>query len=164
MGEVVDFFKDTSKPMEFEEKLFYRVLAQTDTINISMDLVHDETIADAMELAEKYIIDPEVNYRPFIIQLIGTANGWKHGHINFCPRCGLNIHSAMGDSREIVNNVQEFECPHCEANMFVEIYNTPEQDNVKCSICDQEDNKNQMIQDNDEEYICLECSDRRDRL
>jgi predicted RNA-binding Zn-ribbon protein involved in translation (DUF1610 family) len=63
-----------------------------------------------------------------ISQPIGTLNGWKYGHINFCPRCGKNISEEMGDSRDIVNNYQQFDCPECGAEVMVHIISTIEED------------------------------------
>ncbi len=108
-------------------KLLYRIIAQTNELTITAETSKELTAEEAREEAIKHVLIPGGNYNNHILQPIGTLNGWKYGHINFCPRCGKNISEEMGDSSEIVNNVQEFECPECEAEVFVEIIRTVEE-------------------------------------
>lgn len=105
----------------------FRIIAQTDSMTISADTVKELTEQEARETAKESVVSPTGNYNNFIVQPLGTLNGWKYGHINFCPRCGKNISEEMGDSSNIVNNYQEFDCPECEAEIFVHIKSTLEE-------------------------------------
>lgn len=109
------------------KKQLYRIIAQTDGITITAETSKELTETEAREEAIKHVLLPTGNYNNHVLQPIGSLNGWKYGHINFCPRCGKNISEEMGDSSEIVNNMQEFECPECEAEVYVEIKRTVEE-------------------------------------
>lgn len=110
------------------DKQLYRIIAQTNEITVSADTTAEMTAAEARKAAEDSVLSPTGNYRNYILQPMGTLNGWKYGHINFCPRCGKNISKEMGDSRDIVTDWQEFECPECEAEVLVHIIRTREED------------------------------------
>jgi DNA-directed RNA polymerase subunit RPC12/RpoP len=109
------------------KKLLYRIMAQTDTMTVSADTAVELTLAEAREKTIKSVLNPDGQYNNHILQPIGTLNGWKYGHINFCPRCGKNISEEMGDSRDIVNNYQQCDCPECDAEVMVHIIRTPEE-------------------------------------
>ncbi|MGG1249916.1 hypothetical protein ABE205_19420 [Brevibacillus agri] len=112
--------------------MLYRILAQTETIDIEAKTSRAMTERDAIEAAKKHVLHPETvaagGYRPFVIRPMGTEHQWKYGHINYCPRCGTYIGDEMGDPEdEIANDDQEFECPECYAHVYVNIFRTPEE-------------------------------------
>lgn len=109
------------------QKQLYRIIAQTNELTITAETSKELTADEAREEAIKHVLSPTGKYNNHILQPIGTLNGWKHGHINFCPRCGKNISEEMGDSSDMVNNMQEFECPECEADIYVHIKRTVEE-------------------------------------
>jgi ribosomal protein S27AE len=110
-----------------ETKRLYRIIAQNDKLTITANTATEMTESEAAITAREDVLSPNGNYRNFILHPLGTLNGWKHGHINFCPRCGTYIADEMGDSSEIANNAQTFECGECEAYMEVNIISTPEE-------------------------------------
>lgn len=153
----MEVLKNTTKPLNFVDKVMYRILAQTEGIHVSADLMGDNDFEKAKQIAlEKVIIAPEY-YLHFVLQEIGTANGWKYGHINFCPRCGYNIHKAMGDSKTIVNNAEDFECPECEAYVSVHIISTPEQSMKQCGVCGKDKDEDDIIKNAEDNDICVDC-------
>ncbi|MCY9592375.1 hypothetical protein PC41400_14870 [Paenibacillus chitinolyticus] len=108
----------------------YRILTQTEAAMITADTTTDMTELEAKALAQKDIIAPNGNYQPFVLIPICTEFQWRYGQINFCPRCGKNIcESVGGDYLEGVTDYLEFDCPECEATMFVHIISTPEEAN-----------------------------------
>lgn len=114
--------------------MLYRILAQTETINIEAKTSRAVTESEAVEDAKKHVLHPNTvaagGYRPFVVIPMGTEHQWKYGHINYCPRCGSYIGDEMSDPESgIANNVQEFECSECEATVFVDIISTPEEAN-----------------------------------
>ncbi len=108
-------------------KRLYRIIAQTNEMTITAETSKELTAKEARENALKHVLDPAGQYNNHIVQPISTLHGWKYGHINFCPRCGKNISEEMGDSSDFANNVQEFECPECLAEVFVDIRSTVEE-------------------------------------
>ncbi|EPD81331.1 hypothetical protein [Paenibacillus sp. HGH0039] len=113
---------DTSK--------IYRILAQTEGATITTDTSKNMTASDEKVVAQKDIIAPKGKYQPFVLIPICTEFQWKYGQINFCPRCGKNIcESVGGDYLEGVTDRLDFDCPECEANVFVHIISTPEETN-----------------------------------
>ncbi|MBH0328255.1 hypothetical protein ABH14_00300 [Brevibacillus brevis] len=114
------------------EPMLYRILAQTETINIEAKTSRAVTELEAIEDAKKHVLHPKTvaagGYRPFVVLPMGTEHQWKYGHINYCPRCGKYIGDEMGDPEDgIANNVQEFECSECYATVFVDISRTQEE-------------------------------------
>lgn len=109
-------------------KQLFRIIAQTNGMTITAQTSKEMTEDEARKAALEDVLSPTGKYNNHVIQPIGTLNGWKHGHINFCPRCGKFIGDHIGDSAEYVTDVQEFECPECDAEVFVEIKRTPEAD------------------------------------
>lgn len=105
----------------------YRILSQNDDLNIVATTSTEMTREEANRTALQDIIAPDGTYHPFVVQPIATAHGWKYGHINFCPRCGEHIAEDIGDSREMATDQQEFDCPKCNATMYVHIICTPEE-------------------------------------
>ncbi|MFE4571375.1 hypothetical protein [Paenibacillus chitinolyticus] len=113
---------DTSK--------LYRILAQTEGVTITTDTSKNMTESEAKVVAQNDVIAPNGKYQPFVLIPICTEFQWKYGQINFCPRCGKNIcESVGGDYLEGVTDQLEFDCPECEATMFIHIISTPEETN-----------------------------------
>lgn len=108
-------------------KLF-RVLAQTNSITITAETSKNMTANEAKEVVWKDILAPKGNYQPFVLLPICTEKQWKYGQINFCPRCGINICERVGgDNHEGVTEQLEFNCPECNAYMYVHIISTSEE-------------------------------------
>jgi hypothetical protein len=112
--------------------MLYRILAQTETINIVAKTSRAVTEHEAIEEAKKHVLHPDTvaagGYRPFVVMPLGTEHQWKYGHINYCPRCGTYIGDKIGDSEhEVANDDEEFECPDCYAHVYVNIFCTPEE-------------------------------------
>jgi hypothetical protein len=114
-----------SKPVV---KKLYRIITQTEGMTITAETSHDMTESEARNAAEKDVLSPNGKYKPYVLVPICTEFQWKYGQINFCPRCGHNISEYVGgDNLEGVTESLEFECPQCEAEVYVNISNTPEQ-------------------------------------
>lgn len=112
--------------------MLYRILAQTETINIEAKTSRAVTELEAIEDAKKHVLHPDTiaagGYRPFVILPMGTEHQWKYGHINFCPRCGAYIGDEMGEPEDdMANDEQEFECSECYAHVYVNILRTTEE-------------------------------------
>lgn len=111
-----------------DKKLIYKIIAQDASVTMTAKTASEVTVDEAVTIATRDLGLPHPGTRGFVLLPAGTANGYKYGHINFCPRCGEYIGDEMGDSSEIVNNSQTFDCPECDANVTVEINGTPEED------------------------------------
>jgi hypothetical protein len=147
-----------------EEKLLYRILAQNNTISINATTSVEMTAQEAADVATQEVLLKGELYHNFFVQPISTANGWKYGHINFCPRCGCNIHKEMGDSQDVVNNSERFNCPKCGAYVDVTIFSTPEDDQVACVACGEEKDTEKLIKNDKDEDICLECVEKAEHI
>jgi hypothetical protein len=111
-----------------ETPQLYRIMAQTEAVAISAETSKEMTASEAREAALKDVISPTGRYQPFVLIPICTEFQWKYGQINFCPRCGQNICKDVGgDYHEGVTDSLEFDCPECEAHIFVHIMSTPEE-------------------------------------
>lgn len=111
-----------------ETPKLFRILAQTESMTITAETSRNMTSKEAEAAAREDVILPTGKYNPFVIIPICTEFQWKYGQINFCPRCGKNICEHVGsDYHEGVTESLLFECPECEAEVFVNISNTPEQ-------------------------------------
>ncbi|ERM17330.1 hypothetical protein [Brevibacillus laterosporus] len=112
--------------------MLYKIVAQAKSCDVVAKIKRAVTEQEAIEEAKKHILHPNTiaagEYQPFVVFPLGTERQWKYGHINYCPRCGTYIGDVMGDPEdEAVNNFQEFECPDCDATVFVDIRQTTEE-------------------------------------
>ncbi|MGG3871393.1 hypothetical protein [Brevibacillus laterosporus] len=111
--------------------MFYRILTQTESLNIEAKTSQAVTEKQAIKDAIKHVISPEAvaagKYRPFVVLPLGTEDEWKYGHINYCPRCGAYIGEDFATTeRDMASNEQEFECSNCDATVYVNISRTVE--------------------------------------
>jgi hypothetical protein len=103
-----------------EKKMIYKIKAQTKendhgitvTAQTKLGVTHEE----AINIAKKDILlEPMAErYTNFIVEEIATEDGWKCGHVNFCPRCGCRL-------EDIDDNYYRGECFDCHAEIDVHI-------------------------------------------
>lgn len=116
--------------MKTETPKIFRIITQSEGVTMTAQTARAVTQQEASQIAEKDLIPPNVKLQNYILQPICTERQWKYGQINFCPRCGKNIcedPEIGGEDDRWVNNSQEFECPECYAEIWVEIKSTEEE-------------------------------------
>jgi len=82
-------------------------------------LQEDVTHEEAREIAKSDVFgitEKMDGYDPFVITPITTKERYNLKTINFCPRCGANLHDCELEQSE------NFDCPECEASMEVTIF------------------------------------------
>ncbi len=114
--------------MKTEEKLIYRLKAQTNPNNelsitaTTKEVTHDEAVAIAKG-GNIFVNDQPGRYAPFIVEPICTEEEWKEGKVNFCPRCGNRMEHVDGEA-------YYGDCFDCNATIQVsiEVYDEDEGD------------------------------------
>lgn len=118
--------------MKEEKKLLYRSIGQTVSgLTITADTHRAVTQEEAVSQAKQYVFVDAYKKEliPFVSLPICSEYQWKHGNINFCPRCGRNITDQItDDDPEYAESDQTFECWECNAHIYVEIRTYPEDD------------------------------------
>jgi predicted Zn-dependent protease len=102
-----------------EEKLLYRIIAQKKHITITAQTEVEMTEEEARKTVMEEIMDgvhKEVDLEPCVVLPITTKERWDRKCINFCPRCGANLHDYELEQSE------NFECFECETSMKIHIY------------------------------------------
>jgi NADH pyrophosphatase NudC (nudix superfamily) len=91
-----------------EEKRYYRIIAQTETMTITGQ-TKAVTEEQAIKDAPLVIGGGSFPTRSFVLQPIATEDAWNSGYINFCPRCG--------SKQDIEDSWSRFECDNCSAEV-----------------------------------------------
>jgi hypothetical protein len=103
-----------------EKKMIYKIKAQTKEndhgITVTAQTKSGVTHEEAISIAKKdVLLEPMAElYTNFIVEEIATEDGWKYGHVNFCPRCGSRI-------EDVDDNYYSAECVSCYAELDVHI-------------------------------------------
>jgi hypothetical protein len=101
-----------------EEKMKYRIIAQTKENDHGLTLTgttDDLTYDQAIKAGKVLLSRPMDCYTNFVVQPITTSERWKEGTINYCPRCGANLHEYD------LSNSEYFDCFECDSTIEVNI-------------------------------------------
>ncbi|HLI46805.1 MAG TPA: zf-TFIIB domain-containing protein [Geobacterales bacterium] len=101
-----------------EEKMMYRIIAQTKESNHGLTLTGatgDVTYDQAIKVAQFLLSQPMDAYTNFVVQPITTKERWKAGTINYCPRCGANLHDYE------LSESEYFDCYECNSSLEINI-------------------------------------------
>lgn len=94
--------------MKKEQKLIYRIIAQTDTITITAQT--SKAVTEEAAYKDVPLVTANNTVERFIVFPVATQESWDNGHINFCPRCGTR-------QEYIQDNYSRFECSECNAEV-----------------------------------------------
>ncbi|WAH35016.1 hypothetical protein [Alicyclobacillus dauci] len=109
-----------------DEKLIYRIMAQTDTLTVSAETSIEVTADEVAEIASKdVLLGDGVRYKNFVALPICTKEQWDGGHVNFCPRCGNRLNEYDTDSVETQYNGDCFRC-NSTIDVSIEVYEEEE--------------------------------------
>ena len=102
-----------------DDTMLYRILAQTETITLSSMTNKDVSFEKAKEIGKKDVLlgKDVVTYEPCVVVPVTTQERWEERTINFCPRCGANLHEYE------LEPSARFDCLECETSMDIDIIN-----------------------------------------
>lgn len=101
-----------------DEKLMYKIIAQKEGITITAE-TNELTFDEAKKVAIAEVLletDKAVSYQPFVLLPMTTNERWNERCINFCPRCGANLHE------QELGNSEFFDCYDCDSSIEVTIH------------------------------------------
>jgi uncharacterized protein (DUF983 family) len=59
----------------------------------------------------------QTELKPYVTLPVATVDSWKHGHVNYCPRCGKHLWDEEGtDSNRYLGD-----CAECGADLDISI-------------------------------------------
>jgi hypothetical protein len=101
-----------------EEKLLYKIIAQTEGITITAQINEDMTEDEVIKAAEEHTLHKATmeagKYRNFIVLPVCTREQRNNGNINYCPRCGHKM-------EDMDENYYQGECWECNATLDIHI-------------------------------------------
>jgi hypothetical protein len=102
-----------------EEKMLYKIVGQKQGITITCETSDDVTYEEARNIAVKEVLGgltKALSFNPFVLLPITTKERWEDKTINFCPRCGENLHEYDLEQSD------RFDCHSCDTSMEVHIH------------------------------------------
>ncbi|MNW54805.1 hypothetical protein D3C74_324240 [compost metagenome] len=108
--------------MAKELKMIYRTIAQTESgLTITAETKKAVTLEKAELDVEEHVLPKHIQdtLKPYVTLPISSTEGWKNGHVNFCPRCGRKLGSDEGTD----SNAYFGDCFECGAELDITISN-----------------------------------------
>jgi hypothetical protein len=113
------------RKMAKELKMIYRTIAQTGAgLTITAETKGAVTLKRAEVDVEEHVLPKDVqsSLKTYVTLAVATAEGWKRGYVNFCPRCGKRL----GDDEGTGSNTYFGDCFECGAELDITISNIEE--------------------------------------